>query len=180
MEVRKTEIEDLLLILPVVHEDHRGYFYETYNEQLFSKAGIRQRFVQDNQSRSGYGVIRGLHMQKAPHAQTKLLRVLEGSIFDVAVDLRPSSASYGKWFGIEISAQNRMQLLIPKGCCHGFSVLSENATVFYKCDDFYYPETEAGIRYNDPDLEIDWRIPQEQIKISEKDAGLPFLREFKL
>lgn len=178
MEIQKTEIEGLLVIRPRVFEDSRGYFFESYNEQLFSEAGVHTHFVQDNQSRSSYGVIRGLHMQKKPHAQAKLLRVLEGAIFDVAVDLREGSATYGKWFGLEITSANHMQLLIPAGFCHGFSVLSEKATVLYKCDAFYHPESEAGIRYNDPDLAIDWRIPAANVSVSDKDSKLPYLKDF--
>jgi dTDP-4-dehydrorhamnose 3,5-epimerase len=176
MRIEKTKIEGLFVIEPKVFEDQRGYFFESYNERDFRNAGIHQQFVQDNQSRSSYGVIRGLHMQHAPHAQTKLVRVLEGAIFDVAVDIRPGSATFGQWFGQEISAENRLQMLVPSGCCHGFSVLSKNATVFYKCDDLYHPEAEDGIRYNDPDLGIDWKIPEKDIVVSEKDKLLPFLK----
>lgn len=178
MVVEKTDIDGLLVIRPKVFEDTRGYFFESYNEKLFREAGVNIRFVQDNQSRSSYGVIRGLHMQKEPHAQAKLLRVLEGAIFDVAVDLREGSATYGKWFGLEISSSNHMQLLIPAGFCHGFSVLSEKATVLYKCDTFYHPESEAGIRFDDPDLAIDWKIPDDKVSVSEKDSKLPYLKDF--
>jgi dTDP-4-dehydrorhamnose 3,5-epimerase len=178
MEVQKTEIEGLVVIRPRVFEDSRGYFFESYNEQLFREAGVPIHFVQDNQSKSSYGVIRGLHMQKTPHAQAKLLRVLEGAIFDVAVDLRKGSATFGKWYGLEITSGNHMQLLIPAGFCHGFSVLSETATVLYKCDAFYHPESEAGIRYDDPQLAIDWRIPADKVSVSEKDSKLPYLKDF--
>lgn len=180
MEVQKTDIEGLLVIRPKVFEDSRGYFFESYNEQLFREAGIDIHFVQDNQSRSSYGVIRGLHMQKEPHAQSKLLRVLEGAIFDVAVDLRRGSATYGKWYGLEITSANHMQLLIPAGFCHGFSVLSEKATVLYKCDAFYHPGSEAGIRYDDPELAIDWQIPAGKVSVSEKDTKLHYLKDFNL
>ena len=168
-----------MIIEPTLYEDKRGYFFESHNEQAFFKAGIEYRFVQDNQSKSSYGVIRGLHMQNPPHSQTKLIRVIEGSILDVAVDMREGSATFGEWFGMELSAENHHQMLVPKGCCHGFSVLSKTATVFYKCDDFYYPETETGIRFNDPDLQIDWRIPENKAKVSEKDLKLPFLKNYK-
>ncbi|MEX0986997.1 MAG: dTDP-4-dehydrorhamnose 3,5-epimerase [Bacteroidales bacterium] len=178
MNIRPTEIEGLLIIEPNVFEDKRGYFYESYNERAFIEAGIHNRFVQDNQSRSDYGVIRGLHLQGEPHAQAKLIRVIEGSIFDVALDLRKGSVTYGKWFGLEITHENRLQMLVPKGCAHGFSVLSERATVFYKCDDFYHPETESGIRYNDPDLLIDWRVPEERASVSDKDSNLPFFKAY--
>ncbi len=178
MEVQKTEIDGLLVIRPKVFEDSRGYFFESYNEKLFREAGVDTRFVQDNQSRSSYGVIRGLHMQKKPHAQAKLLRVLEGAIYDVAVDMREGSPTFGKWYGLEITSANRIQLFIPAGFCHGFSVLSDTTTVLYKCDVFYHPESEAGIRYNDPELGIDWKIPADQVSVSEKDSKLPFLKEF--
>ncbi len=177
MKITQTNIHGLLIIEPSVFEDKRGYFFESYNEQNFSDAGIEYRFIQDNQSMSSYGVIRGLHMQKPPHSQAKLIRVIGGSVFDVAVDIRKGSATFGEWFGMELSAENRLQMLVPKGCCHGFSVLTETATVFYKCDDFYHPETETGIRYNDPDLAIDWKIPVDKINVSEKDLKLPFLKD---
>lgn len=177
MRIEKTKIEGLIVIEPKVFKDQRGYFFESYNEQNFHNAGIIQKFVQDNQSRSSYGVIRGLHMQVEPNAQAKLVRVLEGSIFDVAVDIRPGSATFGQWFGMELSADNHLQMLVPRGCCHGFSVLSEKATVFYKCDDLYHPEKEAGIRYDDPDLGIDWKIPAMDIVVSEKDRLLPLLKD---
>lgn len=177
MNIKTTEIEGLLIVEPSVFEDHRGYFFESYNENRFFDAGIRNRFVQDNQSKSSYGVIRGLHMQEEPYSQAKLIRVFEGAIFDVAVDLRPGSSTFGKWFGLEISGMNRLQMLVPKGCFHGFSVLSETATVFYKCDEFYHKESETGIRYNDPDLKIDWHLPLNKINVSEKDRILPFLSE---
>ena len=177
MKVKKTNIDGLLIIDPSVFEDERGYFFESYNENTFITAGIKTRFVQDNQSRSSYGVIRGLHMQVAPYAQAKLIRVLEGTIIDVAVDVRKGSPTFGKWFSLEISAENRLQVLIPKGFCHGFSVISETATVFYKCDEFYHPESETGIRYNDPGLNINWQIPSNMIKVSDKDNTLPLLNE---
>lgn len=179
MIVKKTKIDDLLVISPKVYEDTRGYFYESYNEQKYVNEGITNKFIQDNQSRSAYGVIRGLHMQKAPHAQAKLVRVIEGTIYDVAVDLRKSSSTYGHWYGIEISADNHMQLLVPRGCCHGFSVLSEFATVFYKCDEYYHPESEAGIRFDDPELKIDWKIPPGKVAVSSKDAQLPYFGDLK-
>lgn len=178
MTIRETNIQGVLIIESAVYEDQRGYFYESYNERTFFEAGINCRFVQDNQSRSSYGVIRGLHMQKAPHAQAKLIRVIGGSVFDVAVDLRKDSATFGQWFGTELSAENRLQMLVPEGCCHGFSVLTESATVFYKCNDFYHPQTETGIRFNDPDLQIDWRIPEHSVKVSDKDMKMPFLKDY--
>ncbi len=179
MKIRKTGIEGLIIIEPTVFEDKRGYFYESYNEAVFHEAGITNRFVQDNQSKSSFGVIRGLHMQTGPFAQAKLIRVIEGAIFDVALDLRTDSKSYGQWFGLEISAENRLQLLVPKGFCHGFSVISETASVFYKCDELYMKGSERGIRYNDPELNIDWRIPADKVSVSEKDSVLPYLKDFK-
>lgn len=175
----KTEIEGLLIFEPRVFEDSRGYFFESYNEKTFAEAGVNIRFVQDNQSRSSYGVIRGLHYQAPPHAQTKLVRALEGSILDVAVDFRKGSPTYGKHVAVELSAENKKQLLVPAGFAHGFSVLSEKATVLYKCDALYYKDSEGGLRYNDPQLNIDWRIPAGQEIISEKDLIQPLLEEAK-
>ena len=180
MKVKKTGIEGLLVIEPKVFEDSRGYFFESYRKDGLENEGVQCEFIQDNQSRSSYGVIRGLHYQKEPHAQTKLIRVTDGSIFDVAVDIRPASPTFGQWFGLEISAENHLQLLIPKGFAHGFSVLSQQVTVFYKCDAYYHPESESGIRYNDPNLKIDWQIKLKSAVISEKDMQLPFLKDLKI
>jgi len=179
MILKETGIEGLLIIEPKVFKDPRGYFYESYHHERLSQNGIEYSFIQDNHSRSGYGVIRGLHYQKEPHAQAKLVRVTEGSIFDVAVDIRPGSPTYGKWFGIELSAENFLQLLIPGGFAHGLSVLSEHASVLYKCDQYYHPESESGIRFDDPDLMIDWRIGPEKAIISEKDRVLPYFNQLK-
>lgn len=179
MAFYKTEFPGLLVFEPSVFEDNRGYFFESYNEKTFLKENIDLRFIQDNQSSSSYGVIRGLHYQLNPHAQTKLVRVLSGTILDVAVDIRENSPTFSKAFSIELSADNKKQLLIPPGFAHGFSVLSERAEVFYKCDSFYNKESETGIRYNDPLLNIDWRIPAEKIIVSEKDQQLPLLAESK-
>lgn len=173
MTFTETGIKDLMVIEPRVFEDSRGYFFESYNEKELSKQGIHLRYVQDNQSKSEYGVIRGLHYQKEPHAQSKLVRVLEGEIMDVALDLRKNSGTFGKWHSVKLSAENKKQLLIPKGFAHGFSVLSSVAIVLYKCDDFYHPETELGIKFNDPELNIDWKIPEDKATISEKDQNLP-------
>ena len=150
MPFTTTAFAGLLIFEPPVFKDDRGLFFESYNEQVFRQHGIHISFVQDNQSRSSHGVIRGLHYQLAPHAQTKLVRVLHGEILDIAVDLRKGSPTYGKFLSVELSAANNKQLLIPKGFAHGFSVLSETAVVFYKCDSFYNKESEAGILYNDP------------------------------
>lgn len=175
MKVIETTLPGLFVIEPIVFEDARGYFYESYNEQKFKGAGIKTQFVQDNQSKSSYGVIRGLHFQKEPYAQTKLVRVLEGVILDVVVDIRKGSPTYGKSFSIELSVSNKKQLYVPKGFAHGFSVLSETAVVFYKCDAFYHPAAEGGILYNDPDLRIDWKVIQGKETLSPKDLILPRL-----
>jgi dTDP-4-dehydrorhamnose 3,5-epimerase len=177
MEVTETGIKDLLLLKPRVFEDARGYFFESYNKGVLGEAGIELDFVQDNQSKSDYGVIRGLHYQLNPKAQTKLVRVLQGSIWDVAVDLREGSPTYLEWRGAELSADNHLQLLIPRGFAHGFSVLSETAVVFYKCDELYSPEHEAGIRFDDPDLGVDWKIEADRQVLSERDMKMPFLKE---
>jgi dTDP-4-dehydrorhamnose 3,5-epimerase len=179
MPFLKTEFSGLLVFEPTVYEDSRGYFFESYNEKTFLNENIDLRFVQDNQSSSSYGVIRGLHYQLLPHAQTKLVRVLVGTILDVAVDIRKNSPTFSKVFSIELSAENKKQLLIPAGFAHGFSVLSERAEVFYKCDKFYHKESETGIRYNDPLLNINWKIPAEKMVVSEKDQQLPLLAQSK-
>lgn len=173
----KTDFPGLLIFEPKVFEDSRGYFFESYNENTFSAEGIFIKFVQDNQAQSSYGVIRGLHYQLNPFSQTKLIRVLSGSILDVAVDLRKGSPTYGRAFVVEISADNKKQLLIPKGFAHGYSVTSKTAEVFYKCDEFYHKESEGGIMYNDPALNIDWQIPADKAIISEKDLNHPGLED---
>jgi len=171
----KTAFPGLYIFEPTVYEDSRGYFFESYNEKAFTAEGIEIRFVQDNQAKSSYGVIRGLHYQLDPHAQTKLIRVLSGTILDIAVDIRKGSPTYGKVFSLELSAENKKQALIPKGFAHGYSVLSETAEVFYKCDNFYHKGSEGGISYSDPDLSIDWKIPADKAIISEKDGNYPSL-----
>jgi len=177
IEVNETGLDGLLLIEPGIFKDPRGYFYESYNKQRLELHGINHEFIQDNQSRSAYGVIRGLHYQKEPYAQAKLVRVTEGSIYDVAVDIRPGSATFGKWFGVELSSDNFLQLFIPAGFAHGLSVLSDNATVQYKCDQYYHPQSESGIRFDDPELQIDWKIDPEKMIVSEKDSILPNLKQ---
>jgi dTDP-4-dehydrorhamnose 3,5-epimerase len=179
MEVRETRMEGLYVLEPRIFKDTRGYFFESYRKEILKELGWNFEFVQDNQSRSSQGVLRGLHYQNEPRAQTKLVRVIEGSIYDVAVDLRKDSPTYAQWFGIELSAENHLQLLIPKGFAHGFSVLSEFATLYYKCDDYYHPESESGIRYDDPLLAIDWKIDPGKAIISEKDKSLPNLKPEK-
>ncbi|HEU0063620.1 MAG TPA: dTDP-4-dehydrorhamnose 3,5-epimerase [Flavisolibacter sp.] len=177
MKYYTTDIPDLIVFEPKVLNDSRGYFFESYNKKMMTEAGLNVEFVQDNQSKSSYGVIRGLHYQLNPNAQSKLVRVLFGSILDVAVDIRIGSPTFGKSFSLELSSENKKQLYIPTGFAHGFSVLTETAIVMYKCDGFYNRESEAGIKYNDPALEIDWQIPSSKEIISEKDQSLPSLAE---
>ena len=179
MEAIKTDIEGVYIIEPKVFKDQRGYFLESYNKLSLESLGIDYTFVQDNQSKSSYGVIRGLHFQKPPHAQTKLLRVVEGKIIDVAVDIRKGSPTYGKHVAVELSAENFKQLLIPAGFAHGFSVLSETAIVQYKCTDYYHPETEGGIMFNDSDIDIDWGIPLDEAVVSDTDLKHPSFAEFE-
>ncbi len=172
MEVTKTPIEGLLIVKPDVYKDNRGYFFESYNEDRFVQNGVPMKFVQDNQSLSSYGVIRGLHYQLEPYAQTKLVRVLQGRIFDVAVDIRKNSPTFGQWYGIELSDENFLQFLLPKGFAHGFSVLSKTAQVLYKCDNYYHKASERGIIYNDKTLNIDWKLNPDEILVSHKDKDM--------
>lgn len=169
----ETGIQGLFVFEPKVFPDSRGYFFESYNRNIFTEQGINIDFVQDNQSSSTYGVIRGLHFQLPPYAQSKLVRVLSGRILDVAVDIRRGSPTFGKHFAIELSAENKKQLFLPHGFAHGFSVLSETAEVLYKCDAFYNKQSESGIMFNDSELNIDWQIPSDQQVISEKDMNNP-------
>ncbi len=173
----KTDIPDLLIYEPVIHGDSRGYFFESYNENTFSAEGVNIKFVQDNQARSVYGVVRGLHFQLNPHAQTKLIRVLSGNIIDAVVDIRKGSPTYGKSFAIELSSENKKQLLVPRGFAHGYSVISETAEVLYKCDGFYNKSAEGGLSFNDPSIQIDWKIPADKIIAAERDASFPPLAE---
>lgn len=178
MNIITTPIEGLLIIEPRIFNDDRGYFYESYNRKAFQQAtGLDIHFVQDNQARSTRNVLRGLHFQNPPTAQTKLIRALQGTIWDVVVDIRRESPTFGHWFGVELSAENKRQFLIPKGFAHGYSVLSETAEVFYKCDDFYSKADEGGVRYNDPTLSIDWKIELSDAIVSEKDLQQPLLKE---
>ena len=170
MPFAKTDFPGLLIFTPAIFEDKRGYFFESYNQKIFSDEGIEINFVQDNQASSSFGVIRGLHYQLEPHSQTKLIRVLSGNILDAVVDIRKNSPTYGKAYTIELSAENKKQLLVPKGFAHGYSVISETAEVFYKCDVFYHKESEGGIAWNEPSLNINWQIPPESIRVSEKDS----------
>jgi len=181
MKLIKTKIEDLFILELRVFADDRGYFFESYNKKtLDDLIGKEYTFVQDNESKSSYGVVRALHYQLAPYSQAKLVRVLEGRVYDVAVDLRKNSPTFGEWVGVELSAENKRQILIPKGFAHGFSVLSETAVFTYKCDEYYHPEAEEGIIYNDPTLDIDWKIPEEKITLSEKDKLLPKLENAEM
>jgi dTDP-4-dehydrorhamnose 3,5-epimerase len=177
MPFSSTDFPGLLIFEPQFFEDERGFFFESYNEQLFQQHQITDKFVQDNQSFSRYGVIRGLHYQLEPHAQSKLVRVLNGKILDVVVDLRRGSPSYGKSMSIELCSDNKKQVLIPKGFAHGFSVLSKTADVMYKCNEFYHRESEAGIIYNDVDLRINWQVPAGEAIVSEKDRKLSSFAE---
>ena len=178
MEILKTPIEGLLVIEPRVFTDARGYFVETYNEERYRAAGIEARFVQDNQSCSSYGVVRGLHFQRPPYSQAKLVCCTVGRVLDVAVDLRKGSKTYGQWFSVELSEENKRQFFIPRGFAHGFSVLSEQAIFTYKCDNLYHPEADGGILLSDPDLAIDWQVPEELRILSEKDKKHPMLKDF--
>ncbi len=177
MKFTHQSIPEVVVIEPVVHGDARGYFTETYRQDRFEEAvGHEVRFVQDNESRSSRGVLRGLHFQLPPHAQSKLVRVLEGVVLDVAVDIRAGSPTYGHHIAVELSAENRKQLWIPRGFAHGFIVLSDDATFSYKVDNYYAPESDRGIVYNDPQLQIDWQLPSALIKLSEKDQQQPMLQ----
>lgn len=168
-----TDFPGLLIFDPVVFGDDRGYFFESYNELTFDRHGVQVKFVQDNQALSSYGVLRGLHFQNNPYSQTKLIRTLQGTILDVVVDMRLGSPTCGKAFSIELSADNKRQLLVPQGFAHGYSVLSDEAEVFYKCDNFYNKESEGGVAYNDPALQIDWKLPADKIILSAKDLLHP-------
>lgn len=173
MKVIQTPIEGLLIIEPDVFKDDRGYFFESFQEKKYRDAGIDARFVQDNESKSVRGVVRGLHYQLNPFAQAKLVRVVQGSVFDIAVDLRKNSPTFGQHFGIEINDENKLQLFIPRGLAHGFSVLSETAIFTYKCDNFYHRDSERAINVFDPKLNIDWGIDPEEAIVSEKDRQAP-------
>lgn len=178
MNFIKTEIEGVYIVEPKVFGDNRGYFFESYNEKEFEENGLDYTFVQDNESKSKKGVLRGLHFQTT-YPQAKLVRVLEGEVFDVAVDLRKDSKTYGKWVGVILSSENKRQFMIPRGFAHGFVVLSESATFTYKCDEFYHPEDEGGLMWNDEDINIEWPYEGE-VLLSEKDKKHPSLKESKI
>lgn len=176
MNLTTTPLEGLWVIEPHVFNDNRGYFFESYNQNTFFQNGIKENFVQDNQSMSNRGVLRGLHYQLYPHAQTKLVRVIQGAVFDVAVDLRKKSPTFGKWHGEILSAQNQKQMLIPKGFAHGFLVLENQTVFFYKCDAFYDKSTDRGIKFDDPEIGIHWNFNLAELIISEKDLAAPPLQ----
>jgi dTDP-4-dehydrorhamnose 3,5-epimerase len=180
MEIRQTDFPGLFIVKPKLYKDNRGYFIEKFNAGYFNKAGIQVHFVQDNQSQSGRNVLRGLHYQLAPYAQAKLIHVLEGEILDVAVDLRKNSPTFSRWFGMKLNAMDHTQLFIPRGFAHGFSVLSQQAVIEYKCDNLYRPEAERGIIYNDPSLNIEWQMKHGQAIISPKDQVLPGFAEAEM
>ncbi|MFK7808885.1 MAG: dTDP-4-dehydrorhamnose 3,5-epimerase [Saprospiraceae bacterium] len=173
MPSHTTDIAGLIVFEPKIWKDDRGYFYESYNQNTFEEAGIKANFVQDNESKSTYGVLRGLHYQLGEFAQAKLVRVAEGEVLDVAVDIREGSPTYGQSFSIVLNAENKKQLFIPRGFAHGFLVLSETAVFCYKCDNFYSKENEGGLRFNDPALNIDWQIDPSKMILSEKDKVNP-------
>jgi len=179
IEVKKTDIEGVLIIEPKVFGDARGYFLESYNAKEFSeKTGLNITFVQDNESMSSYGVMRGLHFQNPPYTQSKLVRCVKGAVLDVAVDIRKGSSTYGKHVAVELNEDNHRQFFIPKGFAHGFAVLSETAVFQYKCDEFYHPEADGGISILDDSLGIDWKIPIEKALLSEKDTKHLLLKDF--
>ena len=177
MNIIETGIPGLLIIEPKVHEDSRGYFMEVYNQQAFRELGIDIHFVQENMSKSMYGVIRGLHYQRDPFSQAKLARVLAGKVYDVAVDLRHGSPTYGRWYGVELSSENKRMFLIPRGFAHGLCVLEDNTIFDYQCDNLYHPEAEGGIAYDDPTLSIDWHVPVDKLIVSPKDANRTLLKD---
>jgi dTDP-4-dehydrorhamnose 3,5-epimerase len=177
MKITTTNIEGLLIIEPKVFGDSRGFFLESYSNEKYYNAGVKTEFIQDNLSRSSYGVIRGLHYQLEPYAQAKLVQVLEGTVLDVALDIRLDSPTFGQWFAIELSDRNKIQFYIPEGFAHGFSVLSETALFHYKCNNYYNPESERGIAYNDQQLNIDWRVDSKLELISEKDKNNPWFSQ---
>ena len=177
MNVIKTKIEGLVIIEPKLFVDERGYFFESFNQREFTAAIGDITFVQDNESKSSYGVLRGLHFQLPPYSQSKLVRVIEGKVLDVAVDIRKNSPTYGQYVSVELTGESHRQLFIPKGFAHGFVVLSSQAVFQYKCDEFYHPEAEGAIAWNDPDLGIDWQIPAENMILSERDKHHPLLKD---
>ncbi|SHF44531.1 dTDP-4-dehydrorhamnose 3,5-epimerase [Bacteroides faecichinchillae] len=177
MEVIKTTIEGVVIITPRIFKDSRGYFFESFNQNEFEQKVCQTTFVQDNESKSSYGVLRGLHFQKPPYAQSKLVRVLKGAVLDVAVDIRKGSPTFGHHVAVELTEDNHLQFFIPRGFAHGFSVLSEEVIFQYKCDNFYAPQYEGALAWNDPDLNIDWLVPEDKILLSDKDRAHPRLKD---
>ena len=177
MNIIKTDIPEVVIVEPRVFGDNRGYFFESFSERDFAAAVRDVKFVQDNESMSCYGVVRGLHFQKPPHAQSKLVRVVKGRVLDVAVDIRKGSPTFGQHVAVELSEENHRQLFIPRGFAHGFAVLSDHAVFQYKCDDYYAPETEGAIAWDDPEIGIDWKIPVDKVILSPKDADHPELKD---
>lgn len=177
MSFTTTPIQDLIVFEPAVFRDERGYFFESYNQKVWEDAGISTVFVQDNQARSTRGVLRGLHYQLGEMAQAKLVRVTEGEVLDVVVDLREASVTFGQWYSIRLSAENRRQLFVPRNFAHGYIVLSDQAEFAYKCDNFYSKNHEGGVRFDDPELAINWELNLEQVLVSAKDVALPFLKD---
>ena len=177
MDVVRTDIEGPVIIQPRLFEDQRGYFFESFSEREFAHKVAPVSFVQDNESKSSYGVLRGLHFQKPPYEQAKLVRVVKGRVLDVAVDLRKGSPTYGRYEAVELSEDNHRQLFIPRGFAHGFCVLSEEAVFQYKCDNYYAPQSEGAVRWDDPDLDIDWKIPLEDVILSDKDRNHPCFKD---
>lgn len=178
MKVQQTNIEGVYIVEPVLHGDERGYFMESFSERDFeAQTGLKVRFVQDNESCSRKGVLRGLHFQKEPYAQAKLVRVVRGKVLDVAVDIRPESQTFGKYVATELSAENHRQMFIPKGFAHGYVVLEDDTVFQYKCDEYYHPEAEGGIAWNDPQIAIDWGVAESEVILSEKDKHRPLLSE---
>ncbi len=177
MNVIKTDIDGVVIIEPRVFNDARGYFFESYSERDFNTLVGEIKFIQDNESRSQYGVLRGLHYQKGEYSQAKLVRVVRGKVYDVAVDLRKSSPTFGKYVGVELSEDNHRQFFIPRGFAHGFAVMSDIAVFQYKCDNFYAPQSEGAIMWNDPQLNIKWPIPADKVILSEKDQHHPLLKD---
>lgn len=177
MKIIKTDIEGVVIIEPRLFCDARGYFFESFSQREFEAEVAPIRFVQDNESKSSYGVVRGLHFQKPPYAQAKLVRVISGRVLDIAVDIRRGSPTFGRYIAVELTGENHRQFFLPRGCAHGFSVLSEEAVFQYKCDNYYAPQSEGALAWNDPSLAIDWRIPADKVVLSEKDNHHPYLND---
>ena len=180
MNVIKTQLEGVVIIEPRIFNDARGYFFESFSQRDFNQQVREVIFVQDNESKSSYGVLRGLHYQKPPYTQSKLVRVVKGAVLDVAVDIRKGSPTFGKYVAVELTEDNHRQFFVPRGFAHGFSVLTDTAVFQYKCDNFYAPQSEGAIAWDDPDIGIDWRIPADKVLLSAKDANHPLLKDAEL